>query len=241
MNTIKINEKKPLIVAHRGVSGIETENTVAAFIAAANRSYWAIETDVHVTSDGKFILIHDDTTKRVTGVDYRVEETDYETLRSLPVYDLHDGNKARSDLYLPNLAEYVRICKKYGKIGVLELKNPMTENQVFAIMDEIKAEDYLDGIVVIAFNEENLIAVRKYNPEQTVQLLFGNKLPEEKLDVARKHRFDIDVQYSVLTEELVRAFHDEGIRINCWTVDDPAAALQLASWGVDYITTNILE
>ena len=33
MNTIKINDKKPLIVAHRGVSGIETENTVAAFIA----------------------------------------------------------------------------------------------------------------------------------------------------------------------------------------------------------------
>ena len=66
MNTIKINGNVKM-VAHRGLSGIERENTNPAFVAAGNRSYWGIETDVHKTSDGQFIIIHDETTERVTG------------------------------------------------------------------------------------------------------------------------------------------------------------------------------
>ena len=59
MNTIRFNHQIK-IIAHRGVSGLERENTCAAFIAAGNRSYYGIETDVHVTKDGKFIVFHDD-------------------------------------------------------------------------------------------------------------------------------------------------------------------------------------
>ena len=59
MNTIKIADKKQtLMVAHRGCSGLERENTNAAFVAAGNRSYFGIETDIHKTLDGKFIIIH---------------------------------------------------------------------------------------------------------------------------------------------------------------------------------------
>jgi len=39
----------------------------------------------------------------------------------------------------------------------------------------------------------------------------------------------------------VDAFHAAGIKINCWTVDSVADAERLADWGVDYITSNILE
>ena len=62
------------MIAHRGVSGLERENTNAAFVAASNRSYFGIETDVHVTRDGKFIIHHDDNIKRMTGVDAVIEE-----------------------------------------------------------------------------------------------------------------------------------------------------------------------
>ena len=84
MDTVKISEKhETKIIAHRGLSGIETENSAAAFVAAGNRSYYGIENDVHVTSDEKFIIIHDDDTKRVTADDYRIEQTDFATLHSL--------------------------------------------------------------------------------------------------------------------------------------------------------------
>ena len=66
MDTIKIESKQAKIIAHRGLSGIERENTCAAFVAAGNRSYFGIETDVHVTRDGKFVIIHDEITDRIT-------------------------------------------------------------------------------------------------------------------------------------------------------------------------------
>ena len=75
MDTIKINKKNVLMIAHRGVSGLETENTKEAFIIAGNKSYYGIETDVHVTLDGKFLICHDDNILRVTGKDLIIEQT----------------------------------------------------------------------------------------------------------------------------------------------------------------------
>ena len=44
MNTIKFEKGNVGVVAHRGLSGIERENTASAFVAAGNRSYYGIET-----------------------------------------------------------------------------------------------------------------------------------------------------------------------------------------------------
>jgi len=60
MNTIKINRGATKMIAHRGVSGLERENTNLAFVAAGNRSYFGVETDIHVTADQNLIVIHDD-------------------------------------------------------------------------------------------------------------------------------------------------------------------------------------
>jgi glycerophosphoryl diester phosphodiesterase len=73
MDTIKINKGNAQIVAHRGLSGLERENTASAFVAAGNRSYFGIETDVRVTADGNFILLHDDDAVRCGG-DYVIPE-----------------------------------------------------------------------------------------------------------------------------------------------------------------------
>ena len=54
-------------------------------------------------------------------------------------------------------------------------------------------------------------------------------------------RMDIDIIHTALTEERVAAMHAAGLKVNCWTVDDPARGEELASWGVDFITSNILE
>ena len=85
-NTIKINSKRTKIIAHRGVSGLECKNTNAAFIAAGNRSYFGIETDVHVTADEKFAIIHDDNTKRVSNIDMDIH---HESVTKKLVKKLH--------------------------------------------------------------------------------------------------------------------------------------------------------
>ena len=227
------------MVAHRGVSGLEQENTALAFVAAGNRSYFGIETDIHVTSDGVYVAIHDSKTGRVAKEDYVIAETDFATLRALPLCDL-DGDDSRVDIRIPTLAEYIRICKKYEKVCVLELKNPMPDEDVRNIVACIEKEDYLSSVIFISFSFDALVSVRKYAPDQTVQFLF-NKFTDEIMEKVKAQRFDVDVAYRALTEERVRELHEAGIKINCWTVNTVEEGERLAAWGVDYITTNILE
>lgn len=239
MHSIAIQHRQTRMVAHRGLSGIEKENTCSAFVAAGNRSYYGIETDVHRTLDGKFVCIHDDTTGRVAMDQMTVEQTTFDTLRGLILCDT-DGKKGRSDLRIPTLQEYVQLCKKYDKIGVLELKNTFDPDDIARIIDIIRAEDYLDHITFISFSLENLLALRTLLPQQPCQYLVG-EITEELLALLCRQHMDLDVYYPALTEKWVHRLHEKGIQINCWTCDDPEAAEKLVSWGVDYITSNILE
>ena len=121
-DTILFKDKGTVkMIAHRGLSGLEKENTCPAFVAAGVKSYYGIETDVHVTKDGKIIVIHDDNLKRVAGKKMVVEESYFDELRAVRMLDT-DGVTPRADLFLPSLEEYVAICRKYEKQSILELK-----------------------------------------------------------------------------------------------------------------------
>lgn len=237
-NTVKFHKGNVQVVAHRGVSGLETENTCAAFIAAGNRTYYGVETDVYRTADGKFILNHDGNLKRIAGEDVCVEQVSFDVLRAAVLYD-KDGVK-RGDLHPASVDEYIRICKKYGKIAVLELKSNFTDEEIARLCAQIESLGYLDGVTFIAFNIENLIKVRALYPNQSCQFLTG-EVSDEIVAKLSELKMDLDVHYHSLTKERVDAFHAAGIRINCWTVDNVADAERLADWGVDYITSNILE
>ena len=238
-NTLKIDSGKTLMVAHRGVSGLEMENTHAAFVAAGNRTYFGIETDVHRTLDGHFVCIHDDTTGRVAIDNLKIEESTFDTLRALLLCD-KDGAKGRTDLRIPTLAEYVRICKKYGKVGVLELKNRFDPGDIEKIIAIINEEDYLDGIIFISFSLQNLINLRKQLPDQPAQWLTGDWKEEYKSYLV-DNNLDLDIWYGSLTEETYAWLRSLGKKVNVWTCDDPAAAAKYVEMGVDYITSNILE
>jgi len=238
MNTIKIDKKNVKIVAHRGASKLEKENTLSAFIAAGNRSYFGIETDVHVTRDNKFILIHDDTTGRVAEADVSVEDFFYDDLRKMNLKDI-DDESFRIDLKMPNLKEYISICKKYEKIAVLELKNPMEENSVLGIIEQIKELEFLENVIFISFDYNNLVIIKEHYPNCKVQFLTMNT--DDLMEKILAYKMDLDIWYKIVTKELVDECHKNGIEVNCWTVDDPEIAVKMIDYGVDYITSNILE
>ena len=239
-NTISFQKGNVRMVAHRGVSGLEKENTNAAFIVAANRSYFGIETDVHLTSDGKFVIIHDDDTNRVGGVDLSVEGSDYDTLRNLTLLPM-EGRTSRSDIRIPNMEEYFDICSNYDKYSVFELKNHMPEEKVVEIVEKIRELGWLDHTIFISFDFENLTYVRKHYPDQACQYLIMDVFPDDLIDNLAKYHFALDVEYHLLNEERVKALKEKDILINCWTVNDPKDGEMLAKMGVDFITTNILE
>lgn len=239
MDTIKFDKKSTLVIAHRGLSGIEKENTNAAFVAAGNRSYYGIETDVHKTLDGKYVVFHDDTTGRVAIDNMEVEKTTYDCLRNLLLTDI-DGKKGRSDIRIPSLEEYISICKKYEKVAVLELKNAFSENEIYEICDIISDLGYLENVVFISFCLENLVFLRAKYPTQSAQYLVDD-YSDSLIDVLTKNNLDLDIRYTELNAENMKKLHEAGIKVNCWTCDDPKAGEDLASWGIEYITSNILE
>ena len=239
MDTVKFNKKHVLVVAHRGISGIETENTASAFIAAGNRSYYGVETDIYRTIDGQFVCNHDGNLLRIAGENIAVEGASLSTLQSITLYD-KDGTKSRADLRPASLENYISICKKYGKHCVLELKSEFTDEETERFVGIIKKLDYLDSVTFISFNYENLVKVRKVLPGHSAQFLFS-KATDEIVENVIKDRFDIDVHYKAVTDELVAKIHGAGLKINCWTVDTVQDGEALAEMGVDYITSNILE
>ena len=87
--------------AHRGLwstndpgSENRPENSLAAFRAAVDKGY-GIELDVHLTKDGHLVVHHDDSLKRLTGVDIRIADSTLEEIRAcslpngepIPTYD----------------------------------------------------------------------------------------------------------------------------------------------------------
>jgi len=239
MNTIKINKRNVKMIAHRGVSGLETENTCAAFVAAGNRSFWGIETDVHVTKDGKFVIIHDDTMSRVSGVNLVVEESTLEELQAIPLFDRGEGG-FRTDLKVPTLKDYISICKFYEKQAILEFKNRIKYEDIVRIVDLFIEMVYLENVIFISFDWDNLIDLRRILPKHQVQYLTGE--PDEALiDKLITNKIELDVWSPCLTKEVIDKLHANGRSVNCWTVDDPKVAEQLIDLGVDYITTDILE
>lgn len=239
MDTIKFDKKNTLMVAHRGLSGIEKENTNAAFVAAGNRSYFGIETDVHKTLDGKYVVFHDDTTGRVAIDDMEVEKTTFDCLRNLLLTDI-DGKKGRTDIRIPTLQEYISICKKYEKTAVLELKNAFTEDEIYEIIDIIKDLGYLENVIFISFCLENLVFLRKKYPEQAAQYLVDD-YEDSLIDTLKKNNLDLDIDYHALNKDNMTALHNAGIKVNCWTCNDPEAAAELSDMGIEFITSNILE
>lgn len=230
-DTVKFEGGEVKMIAHRGLSGMEIENTEAAFIAAGERSYYGIETDVRRTADGKYIIVHDKNLDKLGVKGVTVEE---KTLEELLGITIKGGER------LCTLEGYISVCKRYGKRAVLELKSDFTAEEIADIMRIISELGYLDSTTVISFEYNDLLAVRAVSPEQRVQYL-TSRLDEDELERLISDRIDASIKYTAITKDVVDKLHAEGLEVGCWTVNNRFIAAQLVRLGVDYITTDILE
>jgi len=238
MDTIKINKKNTLMVAHRGLSGIEKENTLASFIAACNRSYFGCECDIHKTKDDKYVVIHDSDVYRVAGISLIIENSTLEEIRNIRLIDF---NKQTQELYfVPTLEEYITTLKRYDKKCIIEYKNSFKKEDVKEVLDIIEALGYLDSCIFISFDINNLLFTKKIKKELPCQYLMVEPI-DEKIDNAINNDLGLDIYYQYLTKEIVDKFHSHNLKVNAWTVDEKDAAEKLVDMGVDFITTNILE
>ena len=237
-DTIKFDNKETAVIAHRGLSGLAVENTKTAFVAAGERSYYGIEADLRRTADGKFIVCHDDHLFWLSGRFIKVEERTLDELLSVPLF----GKNILTDApeRLTDLEGYISVCKQYGKQAILEFKSSFIDEEIGQIVKIISDLDYIEKVTFITYNFNNLISIRKLLPDQQVQCLLA-EYNEDMIEKILAARMDLAIKYTFITKDIVEKFHNAGLKVNCWTVDNKIIAEQLVNLGVDFITTNILE
>lgn len=239
MNTVKIDKYFKGMIAHRGLSGIETENTINAFLAAANRSYFGIECDVYASKDDKIIITHDDTLLRLGMLNLYIPSFRYEEIRKFSLIDRKSGNLS-DNICIPLLSEYLQICKTYKKHGFVELKDNLSLENINEIIAQIELTAQIEHISLIAFSEKYLSYIRKNYPQVDLYLL-AEEVNDHIIDYCERHRINLDVRFDVLDETTIKRLHLSGLKVGVWTVDDKETAEKLIKLGVDYLTSNILE
>lgn len=225
------------MIAHRGYSELETENTVQAFNKAAiNNYYWGIETDVQITKDGYFIIHHDDTTQRLSNVNKKINDLTLAEIKEVNLINI-SSNKVDENYKIPELKEYLTICKNNKMKAIIELKQFFTINQVERLIKEVSETIDTDEVIFISFDLRNLILIRKFNKTVSMQLLL-DYYTDDLIEICRALKMDLNFRRDIPTNELVKKLHENNVKVNAWTVNDKDGKEKLVEMKVDFITTD---
>lgn len=227
------------MIAHRGYSKFELENTKEAFLAAANRSYFGIETDITLIKDRSMIIFHDDDLKRLEGSDKQIRDLTFD--EAMQVELNAKGTYHTYNYHIATPLEYLRICKHYNKCPVIELKWGFDNDAVDELMKIIIEEDMFDRSMIICYTLNTVLYLKEKYPNYHTQLLLGFLYSEEMINKCLDENLNLDLRYDLITKELVDRFHAKGLEVNAWTIDSKEIYDQMVECGVDYVTTNILE
>lgn len=154
---------KPYVLAHRGNKTMCPENTLAAFRKALADGADIIETDLHLSADGVFMCIHDDTVDRTTGGQGKVEQMTVAELKKLCA---SNGNPAFAGEQIPTLQELIELIPDDVALA-LELKsNRFLESAVARqLIDELKAAGIMERTLLLSFSLARIQSVKAVDPE----------------------------------------------------------------------------
>lgn len=235
------------IIAHRGASYYAPENTVPAFELAWEQRSDAIEGDFYLTADGHIVCFHDGNTKRITGVDLRVEDGTLDQLQAMDVGKWKAAEYAGERM--PTLADVLSLVPP-GKKVFLDIKSGP---QIVEPMKEIIEASGLhpEQIVVIAFNADVVAKTRELLPDLTTYWLLGYRFDKETetwspsldsiLQTLRRidaHGLSTNANRDVVDETFVKRLREAGFEFHAWTINDAELARYFYDLGVDSITTD---
>ena len=223
-------------VAHRGYSQTYLGNTEDAFKAAAEMSFYGIETDIRKTKDGVLVCNHDDTVKFADGDEKEVSDSTYAELIAKPL----KNDKTDSDVYLCTFERYLQVCKSGNKVAVIELKEDFSEADILIILAMVDAVYDRASVSVISFYFDPLLRVKAADSSIDLQYLSETK-GDPLFERCLEEKISIDVRQSRLTGKMVRAFHKAGLTVNTWTVNKEFDRNIVRIKGVDYITTDVFS
>ncbi len=234
-----------LVVAHRGASAIEAENTLPAFEAAILAGADVIEFDVRVTADGAAVVMHDADVARTTDGEGLVRDLSLSAVKGLRI-------RTREGAFteVPTLEEALRSCS--GRVGVdIEIKNIPGEPDFDAdrepVVDQTVRDlegSSFDGVVLVSsFNPFSIARARAMVPDLPTGLLTDPSVDAPTAVAyahAQGHPWVLPYVERVLGSlpQVATQAHEVDMRLGAWITDDPEVALTLWEDGVDAVATN---
>ena len=212
-------------IAHRGHGYFE--NTAESF--ANSTKYSAIECDVRISKDGKFIINHDEKVKFSDNTELLVNHS---TLKDLTQYKLQNNYK------ICTLEEYLKICKQLNKTAVIELKVEFTDDEINRLLSEINNHYSKSNCIIISFEKSNLLKL-KDKTDIPLQLLFYNNI-EENVNFCIANKIHASMDCKIIFRNVVNKLHNNGLKVGAWTVNSPFDNFRMKNLGVDYITSDTL-
>ena len=223
----------PLVVAHRGVSSLAPENTLAAVKKAVEIGADGSEIDVRLTKDGEVVLLHDSRLKRTAGDPGAVWDF---TLQELTGFEVGAwfGEKFEGEP-IPTLTQVIRSVK--GKILLnIEIKLSREEPEIAQkVVDIIHREKIRKKCLITSFDRKTVETVKEIDPRIKTGFIFGQDYPE---DVFEGNWDVLSCNIRVLNAEFMAKAREKKKEIHVWTVDDQEEMRRLIDLGVDAIITN---
>ncbi|MEW6585033.1 MAG: glycerophosphodiester phosphodiesterase [Nitrospirota bacterium] len=211
-----------LKVGHRGARAYETENTLESYEKAIKLGVNAVELDVRQSGDGRLVVSHDDSLKRIFGSDIRIQDATLDELKQL------SGGR------VPSLEEALRfIDKKVDKI-LVELKEGGYEKKVLDVVRKLRLQG---RVIVVSFNEQALLKVREEDGKIETGLVYAkHKKPiDAALKLNAKYLLPL---YRFTHTRNVEDAHKKNLKVVVWTINTAKEAQEYIAKGVDGIATD---
>jgi glycerophosphoryl diester phosphodiesterase len=236
------SEAAPLVIAHRGASAVAPQNTLAAFEIAMALRADGVELDVHLSSDGTPVVIHDfsvDTTTNGHGVVAGMTLDELKTLDAGVSFSPEFAGER-----IPTLAEVLMCLRPYDALLNVEVKSTSLRNTGLedAVITSIREHRMAERVIFSSFNPITLWRLKRLAPEVPAGLLYSMDLSRPlrrawlaalfKHEARHPHHSMVNAQYMEWAEH-------RGYMVNTWTVDQPEEMRRLIALGVDSIITNV--
>ena len=232
---------KPIFAGHRGgYTGVQ--NTVESYRNGVEKyGYSGLECDVRVTSDGKYVISHDETTNSLGGsltvANATLDELKAETLTQTRGGITYTGHICTVD-------EYLDICVEKSVFPIIELKwatginnNDMTN---FAgLLDLVKAHKLESKAIFLTSMKQSIEYIRTNYPDLNCQFLTGQYWANH-FDWCVKWKVTPSIQIGYFDIHTVKKFHDAGLKVAMWTVNSEANYTKYGNMGVYMMTCDYL-
>jgi glycerophosphoryl diester phosphodiesterase len=224
-----------LVIAHRGASAVEPENTLRAFARAIEMGAEMIELDLHCTRDGQVVVIHDDDLSHTTNARGRVSQLSLDEVRRA---DAGRGER------VPTLKETLELTR--GRVPLyLEIKAPEAAEETLRLVREFGCEN---EVLLASFDLELMRRLGNEVKDMEIGVILGTpslnpvtRWREAFPWLALRHfpYQTLCMQVKMCSARLARHIKQQGKKLYVWTANSQADYARMIARHVDGIVTDM--